>query len=278
VSVVVTGASGFLGTAALRALRARALDVVAVSRRAVAERGAVRVADYSEAPQGTVLVHLAEGRDRQQVQAGGEAYEAGVLYQLEGLLRNAYRKVVYASSALVYGDHSPAPHTESDAPQPSDPYTRLKLRCEARVLEARGVVLRVSNVYGPGMAPNNVVSAVLAQASGGGPLQVLDDTPRRDFVWIDDVGEALARAVERAAGPAIINIGSGVGTSVGELARLTLRLTGHSERPVVSTRPSGTPSSVVLDVTAATAALGWGACTSLEEGLRHLLAQKKVPA
>jgi UDP-glucose 4-epimerase len=178
----------------------------------------------------------------------------------------------------VYGDHSPAPHPESDPPEPSDAYTRLKLRCEARVLEARGVVLRVSNVYGPGMAPNNVVSTVLAQASGDGPLQVLDETPRRDFVWIDDVAEALARAVERAVGPAIINIGSGVGTSVGELARLMLRLTGHSERPVVSTRPSGAPSSVVLDATEASAALGWRATTSLEEGLRHLLEQKKVPA
>lgn len=276
--VVLTGASGFLGGAALRALRRRKIDVAAVSRRAMPDAEAVRVTSYADAPQGDVLVHLAEARDRQLVLAAGERYEAEALSQLDALLRKGYRAFVYISSALVYGEDSDKAHVESDAVQPRDPYTRTKLLCEARTLEHGGVVLRVANTYGPGMAPNNVVSAVLEQVPGEGPLKVLDQGPQRDFVWVDDVGDALACAAAQARGPAKFNIGSGIATSVGGLARLVLRLAGETKRPVVSTREPGAASCVVLDPSAAEANLGWRASTSLEAGLRQLLRHRSGPA
>lgn len=276
--VVVTGASGFLGGATLRALRRHKLDVTAVSRRPLGEAGAVRVASYARAPQGEALVHLAEARDRHLVQATGAAHEVQTLSQLDALLRNGYRAVVYVSSALVYGEGSPSPHAESDPAQPCDPYTRVKLLCEAKVLEVGGMVLRVANTYGPGMASNNVVSAVLAQVPGDGPLQVIDQTPQRDFVWVDDVAEAIACAVTRGRGPALFNIGTGIATSVGELARLALRLAGQAARPVLSTRDSTRASCLVLNPAAAAASLGWRASTSLEAGLRQLLRHKRVLA
>jgi nucleoside-diphosphate-sugar epimerase len=204
VKVAVTGASGFLGSAAVRALPGRGMEVAAVSRQALADP-----------PAADVLIHLAESGDRRQVESGGERYRAEVLGQLDVLLRRGYRTSIYVSSAVVYGDASSAAHKESDAPRPADAYARLKLLCETRTLDAGGVVLRVANVYGPGMAPRNVISTVLAQIPGEGPLRVMDESPRRDFLWIGDLAAALACAAQRAAGPAIFNIGSGIATSIG---------------------------------------------------------------
>ena len=257
---VLTGATGFLGAAALRVLSARGVEVVAVSRQALAEP-----------PDGDVLIHLAESSDQRLAAARGESYQAEVLGRLDTLLRRRYRRPIYISSALVYGEDSSTPHREADAPQPTGAYARLKLLCEARVLDAGGVVLRVANVYGPGMARNNVVSTVLSQIPGEGPLRVMDETPRRDFLWIGDLAEALACAAERGAGPVILNIGSGVATSVGELARLALRIAGQAERPVVSTTGPASVSCLVLDPAAARAKLGWHAGTALEQGLHMLL-------
>lgn len=258
--MVVTGASGFLGSAAVRALRSHGMEVAEVSRQALAH-----------APTGDVLIHLAESGDRRFADAGGERYKAEVLGHLDTLLGNGYRTPIYISSALVYGDASSDPHKESDAPRPADAYAHLKVLCETRALDRGAAVLRVANVYGPGMAPNNVISTVLGQIPGRGPLRVMDQAPRRDFLWIGDLAEALVSAALRAAGPAILNIGSGVATSIGELARLALRLAGQSDRAVLSTKPSGGSSCVALDTSAARAKLGWHAATRLDKGLSMLL-------
>jgi UDP-glucose 4-epimerase len=143
--------------------------------------------------------------------------------------------------------------------------------CETHALDRGAVVLRVANVYGRGMAANNVVSTVLAQIPGRGPLKVMDEAPQRDFLWIGDLAEALASAALRAAGPAILNISTGVATSIGKLARLALRLAAEPERAVLSSKPSGARSCLVLDPSAARAKLGWQAATTLESGLSLLL-------
>ena len=258
--VVVTSASGFLGGAAVRALRACGMDVSEVPR----ER-------LDDPPVGDVLIHLAEPGDRRVAEVGGERYRAQILERLERLLAKGYPKLVYISSAVVYGDRSMHAHSESDAVEPTDAYAVLKSQCEERALAHGAVVLRVANVYGLGMAQGSVMAAVLGQIPGQGPLRVLDDAPRRDFVWVEDLGHAVTCATQCAVGPSIYNIGTGVGTSVGDLARLALRLAGQPERKVVATGASATASCLVVDPSAARAKLGWGATINLEQGLQLLL-------
>jgi UDP-glucose 4-epimerase len=267
-TVVVTGASGFLGRRVTWSLRERDIDCVGVARRPAADT--VTVASYEDTPRGDVLVHLAESADQRAAETGGPEYLAAAAATLSALLEKGFGRVVYASSAVVYGDRSSSPRGPGDPVVISDAYSRLKRDSELAVLGQEGVVVRLSNLYGPGMSSENVVSAVLRQIPGEGPVRVRDCTPIRDYVWIDDAADALATmALARPRG--VYNVGTGCGTSVGQLAEAALDIAGESDRPILETSPSGRSSQLVLDVTLTTEAFGWRPRTALRDGLTILM-------
>lgn len=268
--IVVTGASGFVGTHLIHVLERQEIEVVGVARRGVVGALGRQVRDYGATPAGDVLVHLAEQRDRGAAQTSGSAYRATTLGLLERLIGKGFDHVVYASSAAVYGDASKAPRHPAERLVARDEYTAVKLDGEARVLLAGGTVARLGNLYGPGMADNNVVSTILAQTPGSGPIRLWDERPVRDFCWIEDAADALARmALAQHCG--VYNVGTGIGTSAGALARTALELMGEAGRPVQATRPSGRDSVNVLDIADTIATFGWRPRTTLRQGLRRLL-------
>jgi nucleoside-diphosphate-sugar epimerase len=275
VTVVVTGASGFVGRAVVRALAQRKdVRVQPVSRQPVA--GAVRVHSYVEAPAGDVLIHLAEEADRTNVAALGAVYESSAIQTIADLQARSYARVIYASSTMLYGDTSSHPHMPDDAVHITDEYTRLKRAAELAVLDSsRGVVARLSNVYGPGMSPRNVISRIVSQVPGSGRLVVIDTTPVRDFLWIDDAAEAFAELATATTAEGIFNVATAVGTSVGDVARLALEIAGESEREVVATG-NGRVSAIVADATHLTRQYGWRPRVGLRDGLASLLSTSPV--
>lgn len=265
--LVVTGASGFLGQAVLRCMDRAGVPCLGVCRQERA--GLLRVADYGETPVADMLVHLAEANDRATVNEFGPAYEDQALRTLHALLGKGYRHVIYASSAVVYGDSSATPRKVTDPVRAVDTYTRLKLASERAVLQREGAVARLANLYGPGMAPGNVLSHILKQLGTGPAITMHALEPVRDFLWVDDAADALmSMARTRAAG--LFNVGSGTGTSVRQLVAIAQAAAG-SHQNVLGRRPPAEPSSLVLDIAATTAALGWEPRTSLEEGVGQLV-------
>src|SRR5687768_7405760 len=175
-----------------RRLAGRAVEVVRVARRPVPH--AIQVTDYAHTPDGDVLVHLAEEKDRSRAQEEGDAGVEAAKRVLHALLDKPWQRVIYASSAVLYGDRECAPHKTGDRIYAADAYSRMKHAGEKAVLESQaGAVARLANLYGPGMAGNNVVSTILRQIDIEGPLVVRDETPVRDFVWAEDAAEAIAR-------------------------------------------------------------------------------------
>jgi nucleoside-diphosphate-sugar epimerase len=270
--VVVTGASGFLGSALVRHLRAVGMDVRPVSRRPVT--GGVRVDDYTQAPAGDILVHLAETNDRRLANEGGVGYQRQADETLSALLHKGYSHIIYGSSAVLYGDGSAAQHRTEDPVQVVDIYTRIKRQSEQAVLARKGIVARLVNVYGRGMAGGTVLTTILEQIPGHGPLKVMDTSPVRDFIWVEDAASALAAMVQGTA-TGVYNVGSGTGISIGEMARLALGLAGEADREVVATRPGHRPSSLIVDISRTEAALGWRPTMALEGGLAAMLAGKQ---
>lgn len=232
--------------------------------------GMLQVANYEDAPAGDVLVHLAEINDRSLAQVNGVAYEEQALKTLIALQRKGFSKIVYASSAVLYGDQSRTPRRVGDPVFAVDAYTRIKLASEKLVLEWGGVAARLVNLYGPGMSEGNVLNSILKQIGTEGPICVRDASPVRDFLWIDDAVKALsAMATRESSG--VFNVGSGVGYSIRDLANLVARAAGEEGRFIESTNTANRISRLVVDVTETEMAFGWRPSVTLFEGVTALV-------
>lgn len=242
--------------------------VLPVARSAGAEWR--QVDDYSQTPAADVLIHLAEDGDRPSVNEAGKTYEDAVRSTFKTLLAKGYRRVVYASSATLYGDAVETPRNPSETVIPTDTYARAKLANENQVLAHGGTALRFSNLYGPGMSPANVVSAILRQIPGEGDVLMHRTSPVRDFLWVDDATAALVAAAT-SADTGLFNVGTGSGLSIRQLAGTALSLAGEGERTIRSENPSVSPSTLILDIGETTRRIGWKPTTSTEEGMGHLI-------
>ena len=277
--VVVTGASGFIGERVLRLLREHSqLELIPVTRQRIPNWCCVT--DYAQSPSGDVLIHLAENCDRGQVANLGTAYEERTRASLSALLAKGYHRIVYASSAVLYGDEDTRPHLTSDRIMIADTYTRVKYQSELTVLSSPGgIVVRLANVYGYGMSENNVMSAILRQIPGSGVLRVMDASPIRDFISVNDVAEGIValalRHNQNSNSGSLYNLGTGIGTPIGTLARTALEIAGQSDRRIETKSNTKKQSSLVLDHSQIILASGWSPKITLHQGLADLLQKRK---
>ena len=270
-TVLVTGASGFIGSALVRRLRVQGIEAVGVARHPGSDGRTIEVSDYETIapPAGATIVHLAEARDVGAVEHASEAM-ARTLPVVRSILSKGIGRFVYASSAVVYGDRDARPRREDDVAAARNKYAENKLACEREVLARGGAVARLANTYGPGMAPNNLVSDILRQLRQTGPVELRALAPVRDWIWVDDVADALvAMAVRNASG--IYNVGSGEGISAGDLAQELLSIDGQPGRPIVARDKAQVPSTLVLDIAKARRDLEWQPKMSRAVGLTSLV-------
>jgi nucleoside-diphosphate-sugar epimerase len=234
------------------------------------------VTDYAQSPSGEVLIHLAENCDRGQVANLGTPYEASISTSLAALLAKRYQRIVYVSSAVLYGDAEASPHLPTDRVLISDAYALVKYQSELAILKSPGgIVVRLANVYGHGMSGNNVISTILSQIPGTGVLHVMDAGPIRDFISVDDVAEGIAalalRNNKHGRAGGIYNLGTGIGTSIGALAGMALEIAGQSERRVEAKLEANIQSHLIVDYSKTTRDYGWEPKKSLKKGLAELL-------
>ncbi|MBU1229972.1 MAG: NAD(P)-dependent oxidoreductase [Proteobacteria bacterium] len=197
-------------------------------------------------------------------------------------LSNTPCAFVFPSTGIVYGDALDRPAREDDPLLPQAEYARGKIEAEGLVRAAcaagplRGAIARLSNLYGPGGAENTVLGRILAQARAGGPLQVWDESPVRDFLHVSDAAEGLLRLglaaleLESPAGALTANLSTGVGTSVGGLIDLCAELFHTPRLPQErEPGPAARASTLVLDNGRLAALTGWRPQTDLRLGLKR---------
>lgn len=204
----------------------------------------------------------------------------GTVTLMEAIRDTRVRRVVLASSGAVYGRQDQTPYHESFEVHPESPYAVSKLSAEhyVRTIGAQAgveaVCLRIFNAYGPGQRiPTShppIISNFLKNALTNGTIIVHGDgSQTRDYVYVDDVVNALATA-SSAVGvdQQVINIGSGVETSVLELARLVRQVTGKKPEEVFNPLKSGGSDRMCADINKAFEKLNYLPMVPLETGLR----------
>jgi UDP-glucose 4-epimerase len=207
----------------------------------------------------------------------------GTVALMEAMRDTGVKRVVFASSGALYGQATHQPIVESETPNPNSPYGVTKIASEyylstlGALYGIETVSLRIFNAYGPGQElPASyppVIPQLLRQAQTGGSLVILSDgSQTRDFVYVDDVVDALlAAATATEVNRAVINVGSGREVSINELAACIARVTGQRVDVLHNRGQSGGVSRLVADVGLAKQLLGWEPCTDLEQGLRLIL-------
>lgn len=300
--ILITGGAGFLGAAlANRLLReghtVLALDdLTAGDPRRLAPEVLLTRGDVRDVPklwsllQGVDCVYHLAARVRvpESIHYPSD-YNAvnvgGTVAVMEAMRDTRVRRVVFASSGALYGEQEQQPVREGQAPNPDSPYGVSKIAAEYYVstlgalYDIETVSLRIFNAYGPGqdLPPSYppVIPQLLRQALDGGSLVIFaQGTQTRDFVFLDDVLDALvAAATATDVNRAVINIGSGQEMSINELASLVARVTGKETNLLRSPGHPAGVSRMVADVSLARELLGWNPRTGLEEGLRRTVEQ-----
>jgi UDP-glucose 4-epimerase len=201
---------------------------------------------------------------------------------IKACLAEGVRKLVFPSTGSLYGPWKGRPFRETDPVSPVTPYGASKLAVENLIIAAgrRGLdytILRPGSAYGPGQDPRSslgVVTAFLFRCLAGEPLRIYGSGDvRRDFTFAGDIVRCAVEAMDRAAG-GIIQVSSGIGTSVLEVADMCARITGISvPQQFLAERPSDR-HDIILDNGLAKEVFG-SSPTPLREGMEKTLAWLK---
>jgi len=290
--ILITGGAGFIGSHIARALApdndVRVLDdfrtgaVDDVTDGAEVIRADVRDEDALAAAMEDVDVvfhHAAMVSVPESIERPIDCHEVNgsATVNLFECARKANARVVFASSAAIYGDPAQVPIPEDAPKRPRSPYGFEKLlgdqyaRFYAEQYGLPTVSLRYFNVYGDGGVVGDyagVIGTFLAQARSGEPLTIEGDgTQRRDFVHVDDVVRACDDTATTETTGRAFNVATGESVSIAELARLVRDVVG-SDSDVVHVEPRpGDIQQSVADTSAAERDLGFTAEVGLREGL-----------
>ncbi len=208
----------------------------------------------------------------------------GTYNVLEAAVKAKVKKVVAASSASVYGFADRFP-----TPEDSPPYNNRTLYGAAKAFNESllrsfhdmygldYIALRYFNIFGPRMDIHSAHTEVMIRwldriAEGAAPLLFGDGSQTMDFIFVEDVAHANILAAESQLSDKIFNVGSGVETSLNELAQLILRLMKSDLQPEY--RPERKVNPVprrLADISSSQQLLGFKAQTTLEEGLKRLI-------
>jgi UDP-glucose 4-epimerase len=211
----------------------------------------------------------------------------GTLNVLECARKVGARKVIYAASGgTIYGDPKRLPAKESAAQGsfPLSPYGISKkvavdyLGYYQRYAGLDFTACALANVYGPRQDPHGEAGVVAIFAAmmlaGKAPRIFGDGNQTRDYVFIDDVVHALVQAIDRGSGK-LVNVGTGLETSVNGLYKLLATIIGFDEEPEHAELPPGELRRISLDISVAAKALAWKPWTHLEDGLAETVAYLK---
>ena len=291
-NILVVGAGGFIGTNLLLHMQKLNCKVRAISRSYLAlvpgdnillitaDLNDGAVADEHCAWADIVIYLASEGAPataNENIVASAEQGVVNSLKFFERCVSQNIEKLVYLSSGgTIYGDAEQVPTPETSALKPNNAYSISKMAVEQYLAlykqlgRLNYVVLRASNPYGPyQFATKNqgVIGRFIGLASRGEPVPLWGDgSAIRDYLYVDDLSEAILKAVEYRGSETTFNIGSGVGRSLMEVIEC-IKATGLDVNVINKPALPAAVAASVLDISLARRELNWEPIVQFEHGV-----------
>ena len=301
-NILITGATGFIGSHLCKELVQRGYQVFALSHCSrfhnvksllLHEKFQIEIGDVRDANMIHNIVknnhikaifhlaaHLPDGKNLENPLMYFETNEKGTINILNAAYLNSVEKFIYASSMSVYSE-SPEylPVDESHPVQPSTAYGIAKLAgelyCHPYSKAMDIVILRFSGAYGRGERDSDAIPTFINQALNNRPITIHGDGRQTsDFVYIDDIVKGTLLAWEKNK-PGVYNIGSGEEISVIELAKRIINITNSKSEAVVTYKDAERPFRFFLDITKAQKVFDYSP-RSLDEGLQTYIKEFNV--
>jgi UDP-glucose 4-epimerase len=297
--VIVTGGAGFIGSHVIEAYLAKGHEILVVD--SLWEHGGGKRANV---PDGVEFVQM-DIRDKAlsgifdrfrpdvvshhaaqhsvAISSRDPIFDAdvniiGLLNLLENASRTGVKKVIFASSGATFGNPPSLPINDQTPQRPTSPYGISKMIAEhyLRFYKAeRGIdftALRYGNVYGPRQDASGEAGVIAifmgAFLRNQGVRIDSDGEQTRDYVYAGDVARANLLALERGGGECYA-IGTGVKTSVNQLYKNLVAISGFEAPVTRAPKRVGDATDAQFDSSRATAELGWAPETKLEDGMRQ---------
>ena len=287
-SVIVTGASGFIGLNLVKVLAGLGAEVTVIDRIQPSERlpnvhfewGDLRHLD--QVYEADYLIHLAAITNAGYAERHPlDTYEVNLLGTVNLLNHvNIRKRVLFPSTALVY-KASELPLNEDAETELSATYAQSKNLGEQVVKSLCGrmgvdyTIVRFFNVYGPGQLPLYIVAQVVRQIAEEHRVELRNGSVTRDMLFVDDCIDAVLKlVVTPAAANSIFNIGSGRNSSIMDIAKAGVDASGDQSVEIVDLKQNieYSPTAIVANIGKVSATIDWNPKTSLKEGMERVWA------
>lgn len=282
--ILVTGADGFIGKAVIKALRGINTDVVLLTHYDgdISDIKTLEKIDYTGIYH---CIHLAAATF--VLDSWKEPYKYynvntnGTLNILEQC-RKYNISLTYISS-YMYGTPEYLPIDENHRTSSNNPYSHSKLVAEelckfySDKFGLNVCILRPFNIYGAEQSERFLIPHIINQAISSDVIKVMDLSPKRDYVYIDDMVSAIIKTLNMRNGCSIYNVGSGVSYSVREIIDIVQKILG-TEKPLSSEDAirKNEINDVMSDCQKIKSELNWNATFSLEEGIGRIIQIRKA--
>ena len=276
----IIGASGFIGRNLCDYFHKQQVDFVAIHRKKPEYDlpYAIEICpSFSNLPEFKKIIFLAEPSRLTDKNIKGRDYINKAKRTLLNVIDSSNAHFIYASSSAVYGDKHLTKHTTGSKLCPSTAYAEAKIECGKIILDKKGVVLRLSNIYGHGMSEDNVISKLIRQfRAEKTKIEIWDKSPIRDYLFVQDLIVFFEQLIKKESTSQVLNVGSGISYSVSDLFNILMRVFKKNELFLLETNPSNAVSSLMLDIDETKKEVNWAPSFSITSGLNKLVYEDKI--
>lgn len=283
-NILVTGAEGFIGQRLVEILESNGNPVLQLGRTGGDIADPATLKPFHDAPVDFVF-HLAGKTyvpDSWREPASFQYVNVMGATNVLELCRKKKIPLIYVS-AYLYGIPASLPVKESDRIEPSNPYALSKSMAEALCyfyainFDVPVTVVRPFNIYGIGQKSHFLIPEIIGQIKAGNSIHVKDLTPRRDYLYLDDLVDGLMATMKNNRGYRVYNLGYGSSFSVKEIIEIVQSLAKTSLEVVCENLPRKNEiQDVYADIRQAKEELAWQPRHSFEDGIRKILASEMM--